>query len=85
MSISLPIDDEGRMKALDAALSDLTKRYGDGTIVRLGDASHMAVDTIPSGSLPAWTSAWGLVVFRVGVLLRFMNRRVPVKPPSACM
>ena len=51
MSISLPIDDEGRMKALDAALSDLTKRFGDGTVVRLGDASHLEIDTIPSGSL----------------------------------
>ncbi len=44
-------EDGGRMKALEATLSDLTKRFGDGTIVRLGDASHMAVDVIPTGSL----------------------------------
>ncbi len=43
--------DEERMKALDTALSDLTKRYGDGAIVRLGEATHMTVETIPSGSL----------------------------------
>lgn len=43
--------DEGRIKALDAAISDITKRYGDGTIMRLGEAQHMAVDTIPTGSL----------------------------------
>lgn len=43
--------DEGRVKALEATLSDLTKRFGDGTVVRLGDASHMVVETIPSGSL----------------------------------
>ncbi|QPC85285.1 recombinase RecA [Phototrophicus methaneseepsis] len=43
--------DEGRIKALDAALTDITKRYGDGTIIRLGDAAHMQVDVIPSGSL----------------------------------
>jgi recombination protein RecA len=43
--------DEGRIKALEATLSDLSKRFGDGTVVRLGDASHMVVDTIPSGSL----------------------------------
>jgi recombination protein RecA len=42
---------EARMKALEATLTDLTKRFGDGTIVRLGDAVHMAVDVIPSGSL----------------------------------
>ncbi|MCA0458628.1 MAG: recombinase RecA [Chloroflexi bacterium] len=39
------------MKALEATLADLTKRFGDGTIVRLGDANHMAVEVIPSGSL----------------------------------
>jgi recombination protein RecA len=39
------------MKALEATLADLTKRFGDGTIVRLGDAGHMAVEVIPSGSL----------------------------------
>jgi recombination protein RecA len=43
--------DEGRAKALESALADLTRRFGDGTIVRLGDASHLAVETIPTGSL----------------------------------
>ncbi len=43
--------DDGRMKALEATLSDLTKKFGDGTIVRLGDAVHLNVDTIPTGSL----------------------------------
>jgi len=47
----LPIGDEGRLKALDAAVNELTKRFGDGTVVRLGDASHMVIDVIPSGSL----------------------------------
>jgi recombination protein RecA len=44
-------NDEGRRKALQAALEDLTKRFGDGTIMSLGDASHLAVDVIPTGSL----------------------------------
>jgi recombination protein RecA len=39
------------MKALEAALQDLTRRFGDGAIIRLGDAAHMVVATIPSGSL----------------------------------
>lgn len=43
--------DDQRQKALEATLADLTKKYGDGTIVRLGDATHMNVDVIPSGSL----------------------------------
>ncbi len=51
LTITLPIDDEGRQKALDATLTDLTKRFGDGTVIRLGDAGHMEIDSIPSGSL----------------------------------
>ncbi len=43
--------DDGRHKALDAALQELTKRFGDGTVVRLGDAQHLQVSSIPSGSL----------------------------------
>src|SRR5258708_3220813 len=40
-----------RNQALDKALQELTKRFGDGTIVRLGDATHMQVSVIPTGSL----------------------------------
>ena len=36
---------------LEKTLADLTKRFGDGTIVRLGDAHHMEVSVIPTGSL----------------------------------
>src|SRR5438477_5960694 len=43
--------DEGRHKALDAALQELTKRFGNGTVVRLGDAQHLQVSAIPTGSL----------------------------------
>jgi recombination protein RecA len=40
-----------RQAALDKAMGDLAKRYGEGTIMRLGDATHMSVDVIPTGSL----------------------------------
>jgi recombination protein RecA len=43
--------DNPRQKALENALAELTKRFGDGTILRLGDATHLQVDVIPSGSL----------------------------------
>lgn len=43
--------DGGRAKALDAALTDINKRYGDGAILRLGDAQNMDIATIPTGSL----------------------------------
>jgi recombination protein RecA len=49
--VALSHEDAGRMKALESTLGDLTKRYGDGTIVRLGDAQHLAVEVIPTGSL----------------------------------
>jgi recombination protein RecA len=45
------MSEKGREKALEATLADLTKRFGDGTIVRLGDAVHLLVDAIPTGSL----------------------------------
>jgi recombination protein RecA len=42
---------KGKDAALDSALSDITKRYGDGAVMRLGQAHHMLVDIIPTGSL----------------------------------
>jgi recombination protein RecA len=43
--------DAGRQAALDRALGDITKRFGDGAIMRLGEATHMQVAVIPTGSL----------------------------------
>jgi len=42
---------EGKQIALDKALGDLTKKYGEGTVMRLGDAHHLRVEAIPTGSL----------------------------------
>lgn len=41
----------GRIVTLEKTLESLTKRYGEGTIMRLGDALHLQVETIPTGSL----------------------------------
>jgi len=39
-------------KQLEAAISAITKSYGDGAIMRLGDAvSNKAIDVIPTGAL----------------------------------
>jgi len=43
--------DDSRRVALDKALGDITKRYGDGAIMRLGEAHQLAVEIIPTGSL----------------------------------
>jgi recombination protein RecA len=47
----MPTTADGRAKALDSALASITKRFGDGAIMRLGEAAHMKVDVIPTGSL----------------------------------
>jgi recombination protein RecA len=43
--------DEARRAILDKALGDIVKRYGEGSIMRMGEAQHMAVEAIPTGSL----------------------------------
>ena len=43
--------DDGKKAVLDKALSDIVKRYGEGSIMRMGDAKHLAVEAISTGSL----------------------------------
>jgi len=43
--------DDARQAALDKALGDITKRYGDGSIMRLGEAHQLLVEAIPTGAL----------------------------------
>lgn len=43
---------EDKLKALDAAISQIEKQYGKGSVMKLGDeANHMNVETIPTGAL----------------------------------
>jgi recombination protein RecA len=42
---------DGRQKALETTLAGLNKRYGDGVVMRLGDATRLQVGSIPTGSL----------------------------------
>ncbi len=41
----------GKEKALDMALSDLKKRFGDGAVMKLGDAHSMQVEAVSTGCL----------------------------------
>jgi recombination protein RecA len=41
----------GKAKALETTLATIQKRYGEGAIMRLGQASHLQIEAIPSGSL----------------------------------
>ncbi len=43
--------DEARSRALDTAVASLEKRFGEGTIMKLGEATHLNVEAIPTGSL----------------------------------
>ncbi|MCM1538509.1 MAG: recombinase RecA [bacterium] len=46
------MEKDEKLKALDAAISQLEKQYGRGTVMKLGDpAARMNVETIPTGSL----------------------------------
>src|SRR5918911_356595 len=40
-----------RMRDLEAAISVITKNYGEGSIMRLGDAHKVKIEVIPTGSL----------------------------------
>ena len=40
-----------REKALEAALNQIQKQFGKGAIMKLGDTSHMNIETIPTGSI----------------------------------
>jgi recombination protein RecA len=41
-----------KLKALDAAITQIEKSYGKGSVMKLGDSSaHMNVETVPTGSL----------------------------------
>ncbi|MFN2178905.1 MAG: DNA recombination/repair protein RecA, partial [Candidatus Promineifilaceae bacterium] len=42
---------QGRERQLESTLANLNKRFGDGIIMRLGDASHLQIEAIPTGSL----------------------------------
>ena len=43
---------EEKMKALDAALVQIEKQYGKGSVMKLGDQSaNMGIDVVPTGSL----------------------------------
>ena len=40
-----------RRAALDMALRQIEKQFGKGSIMKLGESTHMTVETVPSGSL----------------------------------
>lgn len=43
--------DQNKLKALESAIAQIEKAYGQGSIMKLGDTTHMQVETVPTGSL----------------------------------
>ncbi len=41
----------GKDRQLESTIATLNKRFGDGVIMRLGEAAHLQVEAIPTGSL----------------------------------
>jgi recombination protein RecA len=44
-------DETGRDAALDSALAQIERQHGKGSIMRLGDETHLGVEVVPTGSL----------------------------------
>ena len=44
-------DEAGRDAALDNALAQIERQHGKGSIMRLGDETHLGVEVVPTGSL----------------------------------
>lgn len=46
------MDKNDKLKALDAALSQIEKQHGKGSVMKLGDSSsNMNIETVPTGSI----------------------------------
>lgn len=46
------VKDENKLKALDAAISNIEKQFGKGSVMKLGDAKvNFNVESVPTGSL----------------------------------
>mgnify|MGYP001260076411 FL=1 len=45
------INDKDKNKSLDAALSQIERQFGTGTVMRMGDKKHEKIPAVPTGSL----------------------------------
>jgi recombination protein RecA len=49
--MAIDTDTAGKQKALNLVLNQIERSFGKGAIMRLGDATRMKVETIPTGAL----------------------------------
>jgi len=74
--------DPARAKNIELAVSAITKQFGEGSIMRLGSATRMVVDTISTGSL-AVDLALGVGGLPRDASSRSSGRNRPARPRSA--
>ena len=43
--------DQNKLKALESAIAQIEKQYGQGAVMKLGDTTKMQVEAVPTGSL----------------------------------
>ena len=76
--------DAEKNKALDAALKQIEKDFGKGSIMKLGAASaKMNIETIPTGAL-SLDIALGVGGIPGTGSLRSTDRNLPGRPPWPC-
>lgn len=74
------IKDDDKKKALDAALAQIEKQYGKGSVMKLGDSSaNMNIEVIPTGSL-SLDIALGLGGVPRGRIIEVFDRSPVVRP-----
>ena len=50
-TLSTPVNNEEKLKALDAALTQIEKQFGRGAVMRLGEKTDTQIETYPTGAL----------------------------------
>ena len=70
--------DPAKRAALDGVLNQIERSYGRGSIVKLGDAGNMVVDSISTGACCSGSSRRGCSLFFSSyyLLSRWNNERI---------
>ena len=79
--INRDMNKDEKLKALDAALTQIEKAYGKGSVMKLGDSrANMNIETVPTGSI-SLDIALGLGGVPKGRIVEVYG---PERPRSPC-
>ena len=67
---------EDKKRAIEAAMGQIEKMYGKGSIMRLGDQNNLQVDVIPTGSL-SLDVALGIRMRLISIRITCISTRLP--------